>query len=129
MRPATPSAARIEFMVVLLFFSICGYFLAPFSFGDRSVLAPQIGGTDAIEGSLLVSSGMDKLLTGPQSYYDTAILYSDRNQLRSTEPFLGFAVLGLPLRTILHLNDSDVFEALRWAIVITCLTYAYLLFS
>jgi hypothetical protein len=115
-------------MVALLFFSICGYVLAPFSFGDTRVLVPQDPGIDAIQESLLVARGMDKLLSDPRSYYDTAILYPDRNQLRTTEPFLGFAILGLPLRTILRLNDADVFEALRWAIVFTSLIYAYLLF-
>ena len=76
---------------------------------------------------LLIGSGMEKLLTEPLSYYDTAILYPDRHQLRGTEPFLGFVLLGLPLKTLLRLSDSDVFEVLRWAIVFTCLTYGYLL--
>ena len=71
---------------------------------------------------------MNKLLTRPLAYYDTAILYPDRNQLRSTEPFLGFAIVGLPLRTILRLSDVDVFEALRWLVVFGSLTYGYLFY-
>ena len=52
-----------------------------------------------------------------------------RNQLRSTEPFLGFAIVGLPLRTILKLSDVDVFEALRWLVVFRSLTYGYLFYE
>ena len=86
-------------LAVLLFFSVCAYLIVPFSSDGTRVLTPPTKETDAILATLLVSSGMDKLQTDPRSFYDTAILYPDRNQLRSTEPFLGFAILGLPLRS------------------------------
>lgn len=127
LRRATLST-RLELVVALLLFSICGYVVSPFSYGDRRVLVPQDPGLDAIQQTLLVGEGVDKLLSNPRSFYDTAILYPDHNQLRTTEPLLGFALLGLPLRAVLHANDADLFELLRWAIVVTCLVYAYLLF-
>jgi hypothetical protein len=126
--PAASFARGVAFILVVLLFSIFGYILAPFSSGDKRVMVPPGRASDAVQATLLIGSGMEKLLTEPLSYYDTAILYPDRNQLRGTEPFLGFVLLGLPLKTILRLSDSDVFEVLRWAIVFTCLTYAYLLF-
>ena len=70
------------------------YALAPFTFGDKCVWGPPDHELDAVQESLLVADGMNKLLTRPLAYYDTAILYPDRNQLRSTEPFLGFAIVG-----------------------------------
>ncbi len=115
-------------LAVLLFFSMCAYVIVPFSSDGTRVLTPPAKEPDAILATLLVSSGMDKLQTDPRSFYDTAILYPDRNQLRSTEPFLGFAILGLPLRIVFHLSDSDVYETLRWIFVFVSLIYAYLLF-
>ena len=118
----------IHRLAVLLLFCIYAYLFAPFSFGDKRVQVPEEGELDARQQTLLVEDSIDKLLTDPRSFYDTAILYPDRNQLRTLEPILGYALVGLPLRTILRLNDVDVFEALRWVIVFTCLIYAYLLF-
>ena len=115
-------------MLVLFLFAICAYFLAPFSFGDKRMFVPPDGELDARQQTLLVADGVDKLLTNPLSFYDTAILYPDRNQLRTLEPILGYAVLALPLRTILRFNDVDAFEALRWLVIFTCFIYAYLLF-
>jgi len=127
-RPATPVALRIEFLVVLLLLSIYAYFHAPFSFGDKRVSAPAVGISDSIHQSLMVAASVDKLLTDPRSFYDTAILYPDRNQLRTTEPFIGYALIGLPLKVALPLNDTDLFEAVRWVVVFICLIYAYVLF-
>lgn len=122
------STSRKELLLVFVLLSIVAYFVAPASFGDNKVLVPPHRELDAIQESLLIAGGIDKLLTNPASYYDTGILYPDHNQLRSTEPFLGFAILGLPLRTLRHLSDADVFEVLRMVIVFTSLAYAYLLY-
>src|SRR6185436_4275482 len=43
-------------------------------------------------------------------------------------PFLGFALIALPLRSVLHLGDVDAFEMLRWLMLFAALVYAYLLF-
>ena len=99
----------------------------PFSIGDKRVLGPPLD-LDGIDSLLLLTDSVDKLLTAPRSFYDAAILYPDRNQLRSNEPYVGYAILALPLAAMPFLNDVDVFEALRWVIVVICLTYAYLLF-
>jgi hypothetical protein len=90
-------------------------------------MVPPAFELDAVLATLVVSDSIDKLLTTPSTFYDTAILYPDRNQLRSTEPFLGFALLGLPLRA-LRLNDVDIYEVVRWLMVTAAVAYAYLLF-
>jgi hypothetical protein len=118
----------IEILLVLFAFSVLASLIVPVSFGDKTVYVAPGRDLDATEGCLLIACGIDRLLSDPLSFYDTAILYPDRNQLRSTEPFLGYAILGLPLRVVFHLGDVDVFEVLRWAIVFTSLTYAYVLF-
>jgi hypothetical protein len=120
--------AKLEVLLVLVGFSLLAYLIVPVSFGDKRVYVPEGRDLDAIQACLLTASGMDKLVSDPLSFYDTAVLYPDRNQLRSTEPFLGYAVLGLPLRVFFRLGDVSVFEVLRWAIVLTSLVYAYLLF-
>lgn len=123
------SPTRTELATVIVLFSILAYVLAPFTFGDKSVSVPRLGHeADGIQQCLLMADGMDKLLSRPLSYYDTAILYPDRNQLRTTEPYLGFPLLGLPLRTVLGLGDVDAFEVLRCLILLAAMTYAYLLF-
>jgi hypothetical protein len=113
---------------VLLLFLVCGFLIAPFSYGDKHVLVPPGKDLDAVQQSLLMARGMDALVRAPRSYYDTDILYPDKNQLRTTEPLLGFALLGLPLRAALHVTDADVFAIVRWAVVVTSLCYAYLFF-
>jgi hypothetical protein len=128
MSHARPSTEGVQFLFVLAFLAIFACFLAPFSYGDKSVLVPPNHDLDATLASLLVADGVDKLLTDPAAFYNTAILYPDRTQLRSTEPFLGFALLGLPLRSVFHLGDVDVFEMVRWLMLFASLTYAYLLF-
>ena len=114
---------------VLLLFLVCGFLIAPFSYGDKHVLVPPGHDLDAVQQSLLIARGMDALVRAPRSYYDTDILYPDRNQLRTTEPLLGFALLGLPLRASLQVTDADVFDIVRWAVVVTSLCYAYLFFQ
>ena len=118
--------AHIDVLLVLVGFSVLAYLIVPVSYGDKRVYVLEGRELDATQECLLIACGIDKLLTDPLSYYDTAILYPDRNQLRSTEPFLGYAILGLPLRVFLRLGDVDLFEVLRWTIVFTSLTYAYL---
>jgi hypothetical protein len=103
--------------------------IVPLRFGDRRVYVVEGRDLDATQGCLLTAAGIDRLLTRPFSFYDTAILYPDRTQLRSTEPFLGYAILGLPLRVGLAPGDVELFEMLRWVIVFTSLGYAYLLFK
>ncbi len=127
MRRATLTAKR-EILLVLVGFSLLAYLIVPVSFGDKRVYVPAGRDLDAVQACLLTACGLDKLVSDPLSFYNTAVLYPDRNQLRSTEPFLGYAVLGLPLRLFFRLGDADVFEVLRWAIVLTSLVYAYLLF-
>jgi hypothetical protein len=119
--------ARTEILLVLFALSVFACLIVPLSYGDKTVYVLQGRDLDATEGCLLTACGIDKLLSDPLSFYDTAILYPDRNQLRSTEPFLGYAILGLPLRVFFHLRDVDLFEVLRWAVVFTSLTYAYFL--
>ncbi|HKW02908.1 MAG TPA: hypothetical protein VJN96_23995 [Vicinamibacterales bacterium] len=114
--------------VIFIFFAAIAWLIAPVSLGDARVAIPPGTDLDAVGECLIVADGMDKLLTRPAAYYDTAILYPDHHQLRTTEPFLGFALLGLPLRTIARLGDVDVFEALRWLLVFASLTYAWLFF-
>jgi hypothetical protein len=128
MSRARPSAAGVQLALVLLFLSLVAFLIAPLSYGDKSVLVPPTHELDATLASLLVADGVDKLLTDPAGFYNTAILYPDRTQLRSTEPFLGYALLGLPLRSVFHLGDVDVFEMVRWLMLFASLTYAWLLF-
>jgi len=109
-------------------FAILAFLIVPFSLGDKQIAVVNGRDLDATQGCLLTAVGIDRLLAAPGSFYDTAILYPDRNQLRSTEPFLGYALLGLPLRVLFRLNDVDLFEVLRWAIVFASLVYGYLLF-
>jgi hypothetical protein len=120
--------AGIEVPLVALVLALFAYLIAPVSYGDKHVYVPEGRELDATQACLLIAAGIDKLLADPRSFYDTAILYPDRNQLRSTEPFLGYVLLGLPLRVLLRLRDVDLFEGLRWGIVFTSLTYAYLLY-
>jgi hypothetical protein len=124
----TPRAKRTVFVLLLCLFAVDAYFVAPFSYGDKTVLVGPGLELDAIQHAMLLTDGMDKLLTHPLSYYDTAILYPDRHQMRTLEPFIGFVFLGLPLRMIPGLDDVDILDTVRWAIVVVCLVYAYLLF-
>ena len=123
-----PSAAGVQLALVLLFLSLVAFLIAPLSYGDKSVLVPPTHELDATLASLLVADGIDKLLTDPAGFYNSAILYPDRTQLRSTEPFLGYALLGLPLRSVFRLGDVDAFEMVRWLMLFASLTYAWLLF-
>ena len=128
MNRVRPFAAGVQFAVVVLFLSIVAFLIAPLSYGDKSVLVPPTHELDATLASLLVADGVDKLLTDPAAFYNTAILYPDRTQLRSTEPFLGYAILALPLRSLFHVGDVDVFEMVRWLMLSASLIYAWLLF-
>src|SRR5215213_1749764 len=118
----------VAFSSVLLFLAIAARAIVPFTGADKRVLVPPDRYLDATLAALLVADGADKLATNPRAFYDTAILYPDRTQLRSTEPFLGFALMALALRTIGRVGDADVFERLRWLLVFVSLVYAYLLF-
>jgi hypothetical protein len=122
------TAANRVVVLVLLSFAVLAHFVAPFSSGNSTILTVKGSDVDAMQQCLLIGSGMDKLVTQPRSYYDTAILYPDRTQLRTTEPFLGYVIAGLPLRAVLNLSDKSVFEALRWLIVFVSLVYTFLVF-
>jgi hypothetical protein len=121
--------AGAQIGAVLLFFSLFAYFIAPFTFGGKTVIVPPGSDSDAILATLLIAGGSDKLLSDPAAFYDTSILYPDRTQLRSTEPFIGFVLLALPLRALLRLSDADVFEVLRWLLVFAALSYAFLFYK
>jgi hypothetical protein len=121
------SPSLLEIAAALVVFSILSFFIAPITFGDAAVRTSPGVESDAVLGTVLIGSGMDRLLTNPRAFYDTPILYPDHNQLRTTEPFLGLSVLGLPLRGA-GLNDAEVFELLRWTMVAAVLLYSYLLF-
>ncbi len=114
--------------LVVVFLASFARLLVPFSPDDNRVLTAPGRYLDAALATFLIADGVDKLHDNPRGFYDTAILYPDRAQLRSTEPFLGFALVGLPLRSVLHLGDVDAFEMLRWLMLFAALVYAYLLF-
>ena len=99
MNRARSSAADVQFAGVLLFLSLVAFLVAPLSYGDKTVLVPPTHELDATLASLLVADGGRQAADAdPAGFYNTAILYPDRTQLRSTEPFLGYALLALPLR-------------------------------
>jgi len=102
--------------------------MAPFSAERARVLVPPDRYLDATLATLVVADGVEKLRSEPRRFYDTAILYPDHTQLRTTEPFLGFALLALPLQAVLRLDDADLFEMLRWTMLWVALLYAFLLF-
>ncbi len=129
MTPGNRRTTSREFALVLLLFGVAAYGVAPFALGEKTALTIVDRDPDAIQQCLLVGAGMDRLLTHPGSYYDTAVLFPDRNQLRTTEPFLGYALLGLPLRVLTPLNDVDIFEVLRWTLAFVSLLYAFKLFT
>ena len=111
------TGGRLRLFVLAVLFCAVGYAIAPFSYGDHRLLVPRNGELDAIQQTLLFADRTQTLLSNPRAYYDTAILYPDRNQLRALEPCLGFVLLGLPLHA-LQLDDVDVFEVLRWLMVV-----------
>jgi len=113
--------------VIALFVGLASL-IAPVSLGDTRAAIPPGRDLDGVEAALLVGDGIDKLLSHPSAYYDAAILYPDRHQLRTTEPFLGFALIGAPLRLAPRLSDVDIFKIVRWLLVFVSLTYAYLFF-
>lgn len=114
---------------LLVVFAAVAYVIAPFKYGDVSLLAGPDVDLDAIQQALLLREGMDKLLSQPGAYYDTAILYPDRTQLRTTEPLLGFVLIALPIHLVLRPTDADLFEVLRWVLVLASLIYAYLFYT
>jgi hypothetical protein len=116
-------------IVVFAFLAVVARLVVPFSPADKRVFVPPDRYLDATLATFLVADGVDKLFHDPRHFYDTAILYPDRTQLRSTEPFLGFAILALPFKAVLHPGDADVFEMLRWTMVFASLAYAYWLFK
>ena len=113
-------------LFVVLAFAVLAYAIAPHS-PVRETVYVVTGDMDATQQSLLIGDGMDKVMGKVWSYYNTSILYPDHTQLRSTEPFLGYVALGLPLR-LAGLDNVTVFEVERWAIVFGALVYAWLLF-
>ena len=117
----------IRWPLVLLLFAFCAWKIAPDHLGTRRILVPSGLELDAVQECLLVADGVDKLRERPTRYYDTAILYPDHHQLRSTEPLLGYALLALPLRTVLHLDAVDAMKVLRWLLLFAALTYSCLL--
>ena len=127
-RVSAKSSFNAAVLVAAVACAVLALLIAPVRFGDRRVYVVEGRDLDATQGCLLTAAGIDRLLARPRSFYDTAILYPDRHQLRSTEPFLGYALLGLPLRVFLRLNEVDLFEVLRWVILFTSLIYAYFLF-
>ena len=113
--------SALQLAIVLLFLAIFARLLVPFSTDANRVLTPPGRYLDAALATFLIADGVDKLHGSPRGFYDTAILYPDRTQLRSTEPFLGFALAGLPLRSVLRLGDVDAFETLRWLMLFAAL--------
>jgi hypothetical protein len=111
----------------LVLFALVAFVIAPLRFGGNTVAVSPGTDLDAVLATLAVSTSVDKLLTEPAAFYDTAILYPDRTQLRSTEPFLGFALLALPLR-FAGLSDTDTYEVLRWLLIALPLAYGYFLY-
>lgn len=112
---------------VLVTFAALAYAISPVSPKPSTILVPGVAQLDAMQSTLLISTGMDSLVTRPRAYYDLGILYPDRNQRRSLEPFLAPAIIGLPLRHVLHLSDVHVFDAMRWLLAFVGLLYGYLL--
>jgi len=118
----------LALIAVLTCFAAAARLMAPFAPERARVLVPPDRYLDATLATLVVADGVDKLQSAPRRFYDTAILYPDRTQLRTTEPFLGFALLALPFKTVLRLDDADVFEMLRWTMLWVALVYAFWLF-
>jgi hypothetical protein len=114
--------------IVVVLLAIFARWLVPFSPDANRVLVPPGLHLDAALATFLIADRVDTLQTNPRGFYNTAILYPDRAQLRSTEPFLGFALAALPLRWVLRLGDVDAFEMLRYLLLFAALVYAYLLF-
>lgn len=107
-------------------FAVTAYIMAPFSHQPTRVTIPEGADLDAVQQTLLVTTLADTLISKPSAYYNTAILYPDHNQLRSTEPFLGFAVAALPLHVALRLSDVETFEVMRWLLTFAALCYVFL---
>src|SRR5215204_5727901 len=118
----------LQSAIVVVLLAIFARLLVPFSPDANRVLVPPGLYLDAALATFLIADRVDTLQTNPRGFYNTAILYPDRAQLRSTEPFLGFALAALPLRWVLRLGDVDAFEMLRWLLLFAALVYAYLLF-
>ncbi|MCC7185886.1 MAG: hypothetical protein IT185_06580 [Acidobacteria bacterium] len=104
------------------------YWVAPAG-SDRRLVIPEHLELDALQQTLLIRDGITRVMTTPTRYFDTAILHPDHNQLRTTEPFLGYVILGLPLATVLRLDDVRVYEVLRWLMVFAGLLYVRVLLS
>lgn len=114
-------------LTIALLFAGLAYAMSPFSAKPSTVMVPGEVQLDAMQSTLLTADGVDRLLTAPLSYYDTAILYPDHNQRRSLEPFLAPAIIGVPLRIALRLDDTRGFETIRWLLAFTALVYGFLL--
>ncbi len=106
------TAHRAALVFVLLAFGALAYLIVPPSPGGGKTVSVVRSDMDALQQCLVIGDGMDKIAGKALSYYDTAILYPDRTQLRSTEPFLGYVLLGLPLR-VAGFSDVHVFELER----------------
>jgi hypothetical protein len=118
----------VVFVAVAVFLALLARLIVPFADLDKRVIVPPDRYLDATLAAFLVADGVEKLRSDPRHFYDTAILYPDRTQLRSTEPFLGFALLAAPFKAALRPADADLLERLRWVMVFASLVYAYLLF-
>ncbi len=118
-------AALLSRLIPLVVFAAVAYVVAPASGGDKRLVVPEHLELDGLLGVELLRAGTDRLLTNPARYYDTDILYPDVRQHRTTEPFVGFVLLGLPFTTVLGLDDVNAFEALRWLLLWSALVFAW----
>lgn len=122
-------AALRRHLIPLLLFAAAAYAVAPASGEDQRLVMPEhleLGGLLGVE---FLRAGTDQLLSNPTRYYDTDVLYPDVRQMRTTEPFIGFVILGLPFTTVLGLDDVRAFEALRWLLLWTGLVFAWRLLT
>lgn len=122
-------AASRRYLIPLLLFAAVAYAVAPASGVDKRLVMPEHLELDGILGAELLRAGTDRLLSSPTRYYDTDVLYPDVRQQRTTEPFVGFVILGLPFTTLLGLDDVRAFEALRWLLLWAGLAFAWRLLA
>ncbi len=123
------AGAWVRHLVVAALVAGVAAMVVPFTSAPHRILVPEGLDLDATQEALLIADGIDRLASRPLAYYDTDILYPDHHQLRSTEPFIGFALLGAPLRLLTGADPAHLFEALRWLVVFLSLIFAYLWFD
>ena len=122
-------AALRRHLIPLLLFAAVAYAVAPASGVDKRLVMPEHLELDGLLGVEFLRAGTDRLLSSPTRYYDTDVLYPDVRQKRTTEPFIGFVLLGLPFTTVMGLDDVRAFEALRWLLLWTSLVFAWRLLA